>query len=181
MQPTDEFAPSDWSQLNAGDQDLGTVMPAFLDGNRLFQAGKSGVGYVLDATKLGGVGGELHQEKVCDHVFGGFAHEGMTVFVPCSSRLRALTVSDDHLTDEWSVDFPAPGPPIVANGLVWVLNVDSGQIHALDSQSGKDVFNADVGDVTHFSAPSAGNRTVFVEGGKTVQAFTSSSSKSPNP
>jgi outer membrane protein assembly factor BamB len=181
MQPTDEFAPSNWAQLNAGDLDLGTVMPALLDGNRIFQAGKSGVGYVLNATRLGGVGGELHQEKVCDSVFGGLAHQGMTVIVPCSNRLRSLTVGDSTLNENWSVDFSSPGPPIIANGLVWVLNVGEGQLHALDSTTGKDVFNSDVGDVTHFSAPSAGDNTVFVEGGKTVQAFTSASSQTPTP
>jgi outer membrane protein assembly factor BamB len=181
LQPTDEFAPSNWAQLNAGDVDLGTVMPALLDGNRIFQPGKSGVGYVLNATKLGGVGGELHQEKVCDQVFGGLAHQGMTVIVPCSNRLRSLTVGDSSLTDNWSVDFSSPGPPIIANGLVWVLDVGSGKLHALDGATGKDVFNTDVGDVTHFSAPSAGNHTVYVEGGKTVQAFTSASSQTPVP
>ncbi len=181
LQPTDEFAPSDWAQLNAGDVDLGTVMPALLDNNRIFQTGKSGVGYVLNATQLGGVGGDLHHEQVCDHVFGGYAHQGTTVYVPCSTRLRALTIADDHFTDDWSIDFPSPGPPIVANGLVWVLDVGSGQLHALDAKTGEDVFNTDVGDVTHFSAPSAGNKTVFVEGGKTVQAFTSASSDTPSP
>jgi len=181
LQATDEFAPSNWAQLNAGDTDLGSVMPAFLDGNRMFQIGKSGVGYVLNATRLGGVGGELHQEKVCDSVFGGLAHQGMTVIVPCSNRLRSLTVGDGALQENWSVDFSSPGPPIIANGLVWVLDVDAGKLHALDSTNGKDVFNTDVGDVTHFSAPSSGSNTVFVVGGKTVQAFTSASSQTPAP
>jgi outer membrane protein assembly factor BamB len=181
LQAIDEFAPANWAQLNAGDVDLGTVMPALLDNNRIFQAGKSGVGYVLNSTHLGGVGGELHNDKVCDSVFGGMAHQGMTVIVPCSNRLRSLTISDSSFNDNWSVDFSSPGPPIIANGLVWVLDVGSGQLHALDSTTGKDVFHAGVGAVTHFSAPSAGNRTVFVEGGKTVQAFTSSSSQTPTP
>ena len=105
----------------------------------------------------------------------------MTVYVPCSNRLRSLTVADDHLTDNWSIDFSSPGPPIVANGLVWVLDVKGGQLHALDSASGKEVFKAGVGSVTRFTGPSAGNKTVFVEGGKTVQAFTSSSSGTPSP
>jgi outer membrane protein assembly factor BamB len=181
LQPTDEFAPSDWSQLNAGDVDLGTVMPALLDGNRMFQTGKSGVGYVLDSTNLGGVGGELHQEKVCDRVFGGVAAQQSTVIVPCEGQLRALTIADDHFTEEWTVTLAQPGPPIIANGLVWVLETRAGVLHALDRQTGAEVFAANVGAVTHFSAASAGNRTVFVEGGKTVQAYTSSSSDSPNP
>ena len=181
LQAIDEFAPTNWAQLNAGDVDLGTVMPALLDGNRIFQTGKSGVGYVLNATDLGGVGGELHQEEVCDRVFGGLAHQGMTVIVPCADRLRSLTVGDTTLTENWSVDFSSPGPPIIANGLVWLLDVDSGKLHALDSKTGQDLFNSDVGDVTRFSAPSAGNNTVFVEGGKTVQAFTSAASQTPAP
>ena len=54
-----------------------------------------------------------------------------------------------------------------------MLDVQSGTLHALDRTTGTDVFNAPVGAVTHFSAPSAGDHTVFVEGGNTVQAFTS--------
>jgi hypothetical protein len=34
----------------------GDRFAALLDGNRIFQTGKSGVGYVLNATQLGGVG-----------------------------------------------------------------------------------------------------------------------------
>jgi outer membrane protein assembly factor BamB len=181
LQPTDEFAPSNWAQLNSSDTDLGTTMPALLDNNRIFQVGKSGVGYVMDATKLGGVGGELHQDRVCDRVFGGLAHDASTVFVPCSSQVRSLTISDTAFTEQWTVNLAKPGPPIVANGLVWVLEVGSGTLHALDRDTGGEVFSANVGAVTHFSAPSAGNHTVFVEGGKTVQAYTSSSSDSPNP
>jgi outer membrane protein assembly factor BamB len=181
LHATDEFAPSNWAQLNAGDSDLGTVMPQLLDNNRIFQVGKAGVGYVLDATKLGGVGGELHNEKVCDSVFGGVAYQGSTVYVPCSSRLRSLRIADDHFTENWSIDFSSPGPPIVANGLVWVVDVQGGHLHALDGRTGKDLFQANVGSVAHFTAPSAGNHTVFVVGGRTVQAFTSASSGSPVP
>src|SRR5262249_51903160 len=39
------FAPSDWQELNAGDVDLGSVGPAILPGERVFQIGKGGVGY----------------------------------------------------------------------------------------------------------------------------------------
>ena len=84
-------------------------MPQLLDNDRLFQTGKSGVGYVLQASKLGGVGGELHQEQVCDSVYGGLAHEGSTVFVPCSNRLRSLTIGDTAFTDNWSVPSRHPG------------------------------------------------------------------------
>jgi outer membrane protein assembly factor BamB len=177
----DVFAPADWAELNGGDVDLGTTMPAVLDNNRVFQAGKAGVGYVLDASHLGGVEGELHQEEICNRVMGGLAHEASTVFVPCTDRLRVLQVADTGFTEEWSVPISSPGPPIVANGLVWVVNVDTNDFFALDRQSGDEVFKTNIGDVTNFSAPSAGNHTVFVSGGKTLQAYTSASSDSPDP
>jgi outer membrane protein assembly factor BamB len=128
---------------------------------------------VLDAGHLGGVGGDLHQEKVCNRVMGGLAHDASTVFVPCTSALQALTITDTGFAQAWSSPVPDPGPPIVAASLVWVLDVQSGRLHALDRQSGQEVFSANVGAVTHFSAPSAGNQTVFVAGGRKVEAFNS--------
>src|SRR6266540_1345455 len=37
----DEFAPTDWAQLNAVDGDVGATSPALLDGQRVFQVGKT--------------------------------------------------------------------------------------------------------------------------------------------
>src|SRR6266545_4314784 len=48
LQRLDFFAPQNW-ELNAGDVDLGSVGPAVLAGDRIFQIGKEGVGYLLDA------------------------------------------------------------------------------------------------------------------------------------
>src|SRR5439155_3581890 len=78
LRMVDEFAPSDWAQLNSRDGDIGTTSPALLDNGRLFQVGKAGVGYVLDVNHLGGVGGDLHHERVCDRSIGGVAHAGTT-------------------------------------------------------------------------------------------------------
>ena len=178
---TDEFAPADWAQLNASDGDLGTTTPALLDEQRVVQIGKSGVGYVLDAAHLGGVGGALHQDKVCDRVMGGLAHDASTVFVPCTNAVKALTVTAAGFTQVWSVPINNPGPPIVAAELVWVLDVGSGSLHALDRQSGGEVFSATVGSVTHFSAPSAGDHTVFVAAARKVEAFNQSTGGSVTP
>jgi len=52
------FAPTNWAQLNADDGDLGSVGPAIVGPNELFQIGKEGVGYLLNANQLGGVGGQ---------------------------------------------------------------------------------------------------------------------------
>ena len=169
----DEFAPADWSQLNSIDGDVGTTSPALLDGQRIFQIGKAGIGYVLDASHLGGVGGDLHHEKVCSRSIGGLAHEGNTVFIPCTSELDVVAISDSGFSHTWTAPIRNPGPPIVAAALVWVLDVQAGTLHALDRESGTEVFSADVGTVTHFSAAAAGHQTVFVAGGRKVEAFTS--------
>jgi hypothetical protein len=50
------FAPSDWCSLNATDQDLGSVGPMLLPGGTLFASGKSGEGWLLNSTSLGGFG-----------------------------------------------------------------------------------------------------------------------------
>jgi outer membrane protein assembly factor BamB len=174
----DEFAPTDWAQLNTTDGDVGTTSPALLENQRVFQVGKAGVGYVLDAAHLGGVGGDLYHDKICNRVMGGLAHDGTTVFVPCTNSLEVLAVSDTGFARTWSAPITNPGPPIVAASLVWVLDVQSGTLHALDRQSGQNVFSVVVGAVTRFSAPAAGDGTVFVAGGRKVEAFNSQSAGS---
>jgi hypothetical protein len=177
----DVFAPADWAQLNSVDGDVGTTSPALLDNQRVFQASKAGIGYVLDAAQLGGVGGDLHHETVCGRVMGGVAHEGSTVFVPCSNELRVLNVSDTGFAEKWSAPINSPGPPIVAARAVWVLDVSAGRLHAFDGESGEEVFSTLVGAVTHFSTPSAGDQTVFVAGGRKVEAFNTAAAGSPIP
>src|SRR4029077_4823679 len=49
----DSWAPKDWKPLNAGDVDIGSSSPVLLSGNRVFQIGKAGVGYLLAADHLG--------------------------------------------------------------------------------------------------------------------------------
>ena len=56
----DLFAPSSWAHDNANDLDLGSMTPA-VSAAYVFVAGKSGTGYVLRATHLGGIGGQVAQ------------------------------------------------------------------------------------------------------------------------
>jgi hypothetical protein len=64
--PRDYFAPSNWSLLDRGDQDLGTTAPIPLDvpsakGVRklILAIGKTGDAYLLDRDNLGGIGRAL--------------------------------------------------------------------------------------------------------------------------
>ena len=54
LQQLSYFAPSDWSALNQGDTDLGSAGPLLIRHGEIFQIGKEGVGYILNATRLGG-------------------------------------------------------------------------------------------------------------------------------
>src|SRR6185312_15012966 len=61
--PRDFFAPSNWSQLDRGDQDLGATAPIPIDApsakgvrKLVFAIGKTGDAYLLDRDNLGGIG-----------------------------------------------------------------------------------------------------------------------------
>src|ERR1700736_4687397 len=62
----DWYAPPNWANLNSGDTDLGSMGPALVGGNLLFQAGKEGTGYLLRADHLGGINGQAFKAAVCE-------------------------------------------------------------------------------------------------------------------
>ena len=167
------FAPENWQELNAGDVDLGSVGPAVLPGRRVFQIGKEGVGYLLDADHLGGIGGELASVQVCGAAFGGTAHTSASIYVPCTDGLVAVRLARDgaSMTQLWrSANFDA-GPPIVAGGLVWTVDLSGGALVGLDPSDGHEVVREPMGAVSHFASPSSALGCVFVPTLVTVTAF----------
>ena len=167
------FAPEDWAALNTGDVDLGSVGPALLPGGRVFQIGKGGVGYLLDANDLGGIGGELSSAPVCGGSFGGTAHDGRSIYVPCSDGLVALRVADDGRSFDqvWrSAAFDA-GPPIVAGGLVWSIDLSSSALLGFDPAGGSEVVRQQMGEVSHFASPSSAPGCLFVPTYRSITAF----------
>ena len=63
-------APDRLGGQNGGDQDLGSMGPVLLPNNQVFIDGKAGKGYLLNGNKLGGVGGQLQEQDLCN-AFGG--------------------------------------------------------------------------------------------------------------
>jgi outer membrane protein assembly factor BamB len=57
LQIIDWFAPSNWVELNNGDTGLGSTSPTIVERGLVFQVGKEGVGYLLNFSSLGHVGG----------------------------------------------------------------------------------------------------------------------------
>ena len=171
LQPLGYFAPTDWKQLNQGDTDLGSVGPAFVNQDVLFQIGKEGVGYLLNPANLGGIGGQEFAEQVCSSAFGGTAVSGSTVFVPCTDGLGALLVSPNSFQVIWrDSGFPA-GPPIVTGNVVWALDTSTGTLKGYNSSTGASLFTFNVGGVTRFTTPSFGDGSLFVAAGDSLYSF----------
>ena len=167
------FAPSDWQDLNAGDVDLGSVGPAILPGDRVFQIGKGGVGYLLDATDLGGIGGELASADACEGgaSFGGTAHTDDTVFVPCGSGLVAFGFGGDTLSVAWRSGRFDAGPPIVAGGLVWSVDLTGDALIGLHPDGGDQAVRLPLTDASHFASPASAPGCLFAPTLRTITAF----------
>ena len=168
------FAPSNSAELNSSDTDLGSVGPLLLPGGRAFAIGKEGVAYLLNSNDLGGIGHPLASRQLCDAAYGGLAYAGGLVYVPCTNGLIAVRVGARSLSVAWRGPGFRAGPPIVAGGVVWTIDLDGGQLNGLRAGSGQVAFRAAVGSPPQFSTPSESGGRLFVSGGKRVLAFTAS-------
>src|SRR5947207_10626479 len=168
------FAPSNSAELDSSDTDLGSVGPLLLPGGRAFAIGKEGVAYLLNSNDLGGVGHPLASRQLCDAAYGGLAYAGGLVYVPCTNGLVAVRAGARSLSVAWRGPGFRAGPPIVAGGVVWTLDLHGGQLNGLRAGSGQVAFRAAVGSPPQFSTPSESGGRLFVSGGKRVLAFTAS-------
>jgi outer membrane protein assembly factor BamB len=165
------FAPTNWAQLSDGDVDVGSVGPAFVAPGVLFQIGKEGVGYLLNADKLGGVGGQTFKASVCGGAFGGTAYASSLVFVPCRDGLVALQVANGAFTTAWRTSSYFAGPPVVTGGIVWTVDRDSAALLGYSTSTGHQAYSFPLGSVVHFCGPAAGDGRVFVTSGDKVVSF----------
>ena len=161
----DSFAPTNWAALNQGDVDLGATGPALLPGNRVFQVGKSGIGYLLNAEHLGGIGGQLHSGTVCND---GRAvrrrrtrrqHTLRALFERCrpSHRVRR------HVQRRLDCASFETGTHDHRGGAVWTVATSDGDLIALDPASGKTITSESIGTVpSQFTSPAAGLGLIVV-------------------
>lgn len=158
------------------------------DTSEVFQIGKEGIGYLLNGDKLGGIDGEIFSANVCDKgAYGGTAYAAPYLYVPCSEGLVALYLqsaddsnntiaSGSNAYSSFMVKWTGPslrlGPPIVADGLVWAIDINKGQLYAFDQSTGGLKFQEDLGgDVVHFSTPSSSQGQIFVAALNKVLSF----------
>ncbi|HZW55759.1 MAG TPA: PQQ-binding-like beta-propeller repeat protein [Nitrososphaerales archaeon] len=172
----DYFAPNNWLSLNQGDTDVGSLAPSIVGNDTVFQIGKEGVGYLLNESHLGGIGGELFSSHICSGAFGGTAFEAPYLYVPCINGLYALTLNLSSLSHPtfsvmWNtIQFDA-GPPIVAGGAVWSLDNGSGTLYAFSPSNGSVIFQAHVGNVMRFSTPSAADEQIFIAASDKILSY----------
>jgi len=162
------FAPRNAPTLSAADLDLGSTGPLLLPGSRAFIIGKTGVGYLLSTSRLGGIGHPLASRGICGAAFGGDAYANGTIYIPCTDGIDAVHLAGDRLQPAWSQG-AATLPPILAGPGLWAMG--AGTLYQLDPASGHVRFSASIGDTAHFATPAAAGGRVFVAAGGSVYAF----------
>jgi len=164
LQRTGIFAPGTWASDNASDLDLGSSSPALLQADgRVLAVGKTGTGYLLNASRLGGVGGQLASGRVCP-AFGGMSVRGTIVYVPCASGgMAAVNTSGSRLRVLWRGPAAAQGPPVTGGGAVWAADWNAGVLYELNPASGAARSHISVGSpLPHFASPSVSGHLVLL-------------------
>ncbi len=162
LRETGIFAPDVWPQDNAGDVDLGSLSPVLLPGGLVLQVGKRGIGYLLDGTHLGGVGGQLTAAAIC-RAYGGAAVSGTVAYVPCADGLAAVDTAGQRLRVRWRGPATAAGSPVLGGGAVWVADLDAGTLYQLSPASGQVRQQISLGaPLPHFASPSLSGPLVLI-------------------
>jgi outer membrane protein assembly factor BamB len=158
----DSFSPASWAADNASDLDLGSQGPALVQGRWIFQAGKSGTGYVLNADRLGGIGGQAWQGEIC-RSFGGTAVSGDTVYVPCTDGVRAVRIDDaGRASVRWQAPQNVTGSPVIGGGRVYAADPDGGVLVALDPATGRPRETVAVGPLSRFATPAISGSRLYL-------------------
>ncbi len=156
----DGFAPASWASENAGDVDMGSQGAVLLPNNFVFAAGKSGKGYILRANALGGIGGQIDAQDVCQS-FGGAATVDSTIFIPCTDGVRQVSVdANGKMHQGWQASGNITGSPVVGGHTVYSLTNDT--LYALTMDSGQVVTSLNVGQVNRFATPTIAGSSIFI-------------------
>lgn len=164
LKRADFFAPAGWLQDNSEDLDLGSMTPAFVNGYVLI-AGKRGDSYLLRPDRLGSVGGQVSETKLCAG-FGAAAVDGAVAYVPCpTGGINAVSVNaqGSGVSVLWQSNSDGPNDsPALGGGAVWSMNDRVGILYALDQKTGEVLAQISVGPSPHFAAPSLGPGRAYV-------------------
>jgi len=174
FQPTAEnyFTPSNWKELDDGDQDVGGVAPVLVDvpkadghAHLVLGFGKDGKIYVGNRDHMGGIGGALLAPRVSSSLitaptayttskgtFVAFKGTGQECPGGQSGDLTAVkivTTPQLALTTAWCAQQGGMGSPMVsttdghANAIVWSLGAEGdGFLKGFDGETGRQIFQS---------------------------------------
>jgi outer membrane protein assembly factor BamB len=173
LQLLDWFAPTDWATLNGRDLDLGSLGVSLLNDGTVFQAGKSGTGYLLDAQHAGGIGGQVFAAPACGGAYGGTAYAPPRLVVPCRDGLVALSVEDGSFSVAWHGPQTFANAPIVAGDSVWAIDRGDGSVYALALADGMPQYRSGPAPTPppHFATPGVAAGRVLAVWGRAIAAF----------
>jgi hypothetical protein len=173
----DSFTPTDAPQLAATDDDLGSTAPLQVGGGLVFQIGKDGVGYLLRADRLGGVGGQAYSAQVCDSVLGATTYASPLIIVPCEDGLVALRLGSGgqpSFTVAWRNSTLRAGPTIVANGAngtAWTMDRNAGDLVGVAVTTGAVRARVHLGRSNDFASAASGGGQVYAAAGGQLVAL----------
>lgn len=158
------FAPLTWATDNASDLDLGSSTPVLAADNSAFIMGKSGTGYLLETTSLGGVSAGRAAQAICK-AFGAGAVSGSVVYEPCTTGgMAAISVNAAKRTIRvlWRGPSGAAGSPSVGGGAIWVPD-STGILYELNPANGAVRSQVSLGaSLPRFSSVSLGGGKAYV-------------------
>jgi outer membrane protein assembly factor BamB len=163
LKRTGIFAPTTWAADNAADLDLGSSSPALLPSGKILISGKRGTGYLLNASHLGGVGGQLAKATVCPS-FGGASVRGTIAYLPCiQGGMAAVDTADTKIKVLWRGPGSAQGSPVLGGGAVWVPDWNGGVLYQLSLANGHVEHQIKLGsELPHFASPSLSANLVLL-------------------
>jgi hypothetical protein len=160
------FAPDQWGNDNAGDQDLSSGSPAIVTVGSTTWAvivGKAGIAYLVKVGSMGGIGGERKAINVGCRSLGTSATYGTTVIQNCgiTGTLMAFTVGNGTLTRKWTANVDTWGPS-TGGGRVFVVT-SNGTFQVRNVTTGRLVASVGLRDtVPHFVTPMLTNTSAYV-------------------
>jgi hypothetical protein len=196
LQETAFFTPTNWAALNTGDLDLSSFGPLLLDNTQfpqyngmVFQTGKSGTGYILQGSNLGGIGGELFSAPLCTaEVHGAATYVPPTIYLACRDQVLAV-----HLSTSGGPSFTvttvrggyaggnpsAAGTPIWSGNRLWNIDINQSRLVMMDPSTGASQIFPLTGQPVHLATLASGASHIFVNAGHDLDAFVLNGGTSP--
>ena len=167
------------------DANIAWVRPAIKSvtaGGLLFQAGKDGVGYLIDEATMSTDHAAVFKAQVCkgNGSFGGDAFANGVLYIACTNGTQALAYNETArtFTALWQGPSDAFGPPIVSAGLVWTVATGAfkgggTKLYGLEPATGSPRYTETLPSpvIDHFASPSAAGGRLFVASGSSVTAY----------